>query len=120
LLDFSEDFSSQGWRKSGNYLKMFLKREKNLLFFPHHLDCFLRALVGTDTAALAEIQVDFKVIIDDGIGTIGCAEPARIAHLLINPGLEYSPGSGFPGCSFGRSAHGQPHALLWGGHAFIS
>ena len=50
---------------------------KEMLFlFPHHLDRFLRAFVGTDTAALAEIQVDLEIIIDYGIGTIGCAEPA--------------------------------------------
>jgi hypothetical protein len=87
-------------------------QKKWLLLFPHHLNCFLRALVGTDAAALTEIQVDLKVIIDNRIGAVGGTESAGIALLFVNNRPEYPPGPGFTGCSFDRSAHGQPVVFL--------
>jgi hypothetical protein len=101
-------------------LKGFTKEKINLLLFPHHLDRFLRALVGTDTAALAEIQVDIQIIIDNRIGTVGGTEPAGVAFLLIHHRPENPPGPGLTGRALSRPAHRKAFTFRCAAHALIS
>jgi len=61
-----------------------------------HPDRLLRALVGTDAAALAELVVDLQVLIDRCLGAVELAEPALIALLRVNHRLEGPPGPGLP------------------------
>ncbi len=65
-----------------------------LFLFPFHRYRLLRAFVSTDPAALAEIEINHKVLADCRIGAKHGTDTACIAFHLVNNGFEYPPGSG--------------------------
>ena len=80
-------------------------RQKILLFFSYHLDCFLRTFVGADATALAEPEIDIEILINCGIRAVHGAQSAGIAFLTVNYGFEYPPGSCLACSALFRTAH---------------
>jgi len=68
-----------------------LFRADKLLLFPHHLDRFLRALVGADTAAFTEPEIHIEILINRSVRAVHGAESAGIASLPVNYVFEHPP-----------------------------